>query len=482
MTSSLRKISSKLLRQAKAGVSSVFFVSTFGRIVSQILAAATVFVAAQFVSLEDFGVLALGQAVTIILASLLYTGLHHQVMRSTNLGAENATLFAAQCLLGLAGALMMAAIGALQSPGSVLQSVFFLMAPIPAFVAPAAHFEALLIRAQKIRVAVLSTMVAEILGFVAMWLAFVQGAGVFALVLGRLVATIVAFAAKVWFAGVWPGLKLDARIAHEAFFASRPLYLTTGTSMASNYGGDLLLGLFLNPLSVGAFRAASRVATTGSEIIAKPVQTITWSNLARLEREQADASMAAAWLDHAKFLTLLAWPALCALALMSGSVVDLLLDESWSAAAPVISVLALALAVGILDNIVAPALTCTKQGQLYERIALATAAVIVASLSIAAPFGAVAAAFGLLFARLMMAPIALYYVLKALDVSVGAMIRNLAPSLGVTAACGVVVFLLQNVTSDTIEGFVVTAGLGALFWIALFFTLVARGLVQYPQP
>lgn len=461
---------------------SPFFVSAAGRMVSQVLAAATVLVAARYVTLSEFGVLAIAQAVTIILNSLLYTGLHHQVLRSTDLPRENATLFTCQAALGAGGSLFMAVLAVSQSADSLLREVFLGFAPIPLMVGVAAHFEALLIRAERIRAAVLSTAAAEALGFAALCVAFALGAGVYALVVARLTATVIAFLLKALLAAEWPGVAVERAVAATSFAASRPLYVTTGTNMMSNYGADLLLGAFLAPAAVGAYRAASRVAVTGMDIIAKPVEVITWSNLARLERGALADQMGAAWVNQAKFLTLVAWPALACLALLSKPVVDILLDESWGAAAPVISVLALALAVGVLDVLIGPALTCAKQPKRYVRLTLTRAGVIVVALAAAAPFGAIAAAFGLLAARAVMAPIAVHVALGALGVPAAAMVRALAPSALVTLACCLTVVLVRGLSADDAAGFALTVSLGALCWLGLAGVLIGKRIVELPKP
>ncbi|MEL6979630.1 MAG: oligosaccharide flippase family protein [Pseudomonadota bacterium] len=463
-------------------VGSTVFVSTVGRVFTQVLGVATILVATRFVTLEEFGFLALGQAVTIIIGSLLYTGLHQHVMRTKHIAEENATLFTAQCLLGLAGTMLMVAVGLLQPTGSLAQAVFLALAPVSVLQGPTAHYEAFLIREGRIRTAVLTTAAAELLGFVSMCVAIIYGAGVYALIFGRLIASAALLISKAWFAAIWPGLAMRGGVARRAFSSARPLYITTLAHMASTYGGDLLLGFFQSPTAVGAYRAASRVTATLSEVIAKPVITISWSNLARSEREGRIDAMGAAWLDQAKFLTLAAWPALAALSLLSAPVVDFILDESWGEAAPVIGVLAIAIAVGILDGLSGPALLCTQKDALFTRLTFVWAGIAVGSLLVTAQFGPIAVAYGLLVARLIMMPITLSFVLRALNIPLSAFARALAPSVIVTLACCLAVASLQSATDYDLRGLLITAGAGAALWITIFLALLTLRVVQLPRP
>ncbi|MEO1205513.1 MAG: oligosaccharide flippase family protein [Pseudomonadota bacterium] len=471
-------LGSEALKKATSPV----FVSVSGRILTQVVMAATILVATRFVTLEEFGILALGQAVSVILTSLLYTGLYQIVLRTKNIDEENATLFSTQLVLSATGTLLMISLGLIQAGGSLLQFVFFGLAPVPVLIGTAAHFDALLFRDSRVRAAVLSTAGAEILGFVAMCIAIGSGAGVYALVLGRLVMAILLLIAKVSCVAKWPGFGLEAGVVRGSFAAAYPLYISNGVTMASSYGGDLLLGLFQNPTAVGAFRAASRVTATATEIIAKPVLAISWSNLARSERENRLHALATEWLEQAKFLTFAAWPALIALALLAEPVVNFILDESWGAAAPLITILSLAAGVGILDVLSPPALLCTQKASIFTRLTFARAGITITALLLTAPHGPVAVAYGLLAARAIITPISLSFVLSALNIAPARFARALVPSTIATVTCCLAVVALQGATDDNLQGFMMTGGLAAALWSVIFLFFVTRRVVQLPRP
>lgn len=468
-------------------IGSTFMVSSLGRTTVQILTAATVLIAARYVDLAEFGVFALASAVNVILVTLVYTGFYHHILRTKDLKRGRDTLFWLMAALGALGSLLMVAVGLIATPATDTGLLFLTLSPIPLAAAPAAYFEALIMREGRVRSAVMATTVAEICGFVALVIAFEAGAGIMAFAASRLVATALVLVIKAAQAQSLPGFGFSIPQMSVAVRESLPLYNTTGTELLSNYGADLILGFFLNPLAVGTYRAGARVAVTGSDIVVQPLRAISWSRFARHERDGDLAMIRSTWLSQLRFLSVVAWPALIALSVLAVPVVEILLAESWMAAAPVLAILALANAVAALDVSSAPIFMCHGRGGLLTRLRLASALLLLLAILMAASFGPLAVAWAFLFVKLVVVPVNLVFVARMVEVTFEAIGRALMPGVLVSLICVAAILVGERIMAGELGGegavaFLTAAGAGLTVWALALAGLLSRRIVQLPAP
>lgn len=480
-----------------AGLATPFVVSGASRVGVQMLAFAVVVVASRHLDLAQFGMFALASAVAVILCSLLYTGFYEGLLRASDVEREAPTVLLLMMGAGLGfGIVMLAAAAALGATGRG-EGVAALLAPmalVPVLAAPTAWCEALGVRRGAVRAAAVLTLVAEGIGFVALVVAFRLDAGAAALVWCRLSATAAALLLKIPLAktslaylplarGV-PAWSFQRVVAREAWTRARPLYGASFSRLMGGYGTDIVLGLVLSPAAVGAFRAGSRVAGTGAEVIVRPMHAIAWSRYARLEREGALGTLRAAWLRDTAFLLAVAWPAMAGLALLSGPITRVVLGSEWLSAAPVIAVLALARAFAAADMLVDPVLVCTARAGTQMRLRAWSALVALALAALAAPFGPAAAAGGVFVAAVGTAGVALALARHATGASGRDLREALVPGGALTALVVGSAAIAWGALGGTAAPLLAVAGCilaaGAI-WAPLFGALLLRGRLVLPR-
>ena len=468
-------------------VASPFVASSFARILIQGIAFAQVVVASRYLDLAEYGLFAVASAIAVIVCSLLYTGFYEGLLRTPNIDAEAPTVAALLLGLGALFAVGIVAAALLAGEGSLFGALLLPLALVPLLAAPTAWCEALGVRRGMVRANAVLTMVAELVGFLALIVALERGFGPMALVWGRLVATVASLVLKVFMAGGTSPLGFDIEQARRALVRARPLYASAVARLFSNYSGDFLLALFLSPTAVGAFRAGSRVANTGAEVIVRPIHAIAWSRFARLERakgQHADKRLRDAWREDTAFLTAIAWPSLVGLALVAEPVTELVLGVEWTAAAPVIAVLACARAIASTDFLVDPALVCRGRSDLAMRLRVLGAVLAVALVALAAPWGAVAAAMGLAVAAAGTSFLALTMTKRVLALSWLELLATLRPAIGVTIAVAVTALAADRVATIVLSpntALLAVVAIGGAIWLAAFGALLLQGRLVLPR-
>lgn len=478
------KISPMWLSRLFGGLTSTFFVGSCGRVLTQLVAFATILLVSRYLSLEEFGVFALSSACSIIIVSLIYAGPFEYLLRTRELDSDRDTVFWLLAAAGAVGALVMASIGAAldeSKPG--IGQFFLLLALMPLLTGPRVWAEALLTRAGRIRSTVLCNLGAEICGILSLFVALEAGQGVLALVTSRLAATAVALAGQSVLMGKRPRLHFSRESAVNAFDHVMPLSGVAAIKLVSNYGVDLLLGAFLAPAAVGAYRAGSRVATTGCDIVLRPMHAISWSYFARLERDGDKAVMARIWKQQMRFLSAVAWPALAVLAMSGPLVVSLLLSDSWAGAGPIISILTIARALEVLDFLAGPVLVCSGSAHAMVKLRAGGAVCLLLMLLAVAHYGAEYAAGAQVLANAGVALAALTLISRSLQLSVLTIMKAVVPGLLLAVSCAIAIFAIQEATATiTLAGPWAAISGAILLWGVLFLTLLSRGTLRLPEP
>ncbi|RMD95060.1 MAG: translocase [Alphaproteobacteria bacterium] len=467
-------------------ITSPFAVGVGARLAAQLIAFATVILAARYLTLADFGAYALAWAVTVILATFVFSGLHQALLRSRDLAAELDTLFWLMAAVGATGTAVML-VGGFASGGNAtaLGRMFWSLAAIPLLQAPVSWLEAQLVRQGRVRAAAIVLAGAELAGLAVAAAALEAGLGDLALALGRHAMVLAALAMT---------LALVRRLPRPVFRRDRlgaigatvaPLWTTSTLAMFSNYGADLVLGAFLNPAAVGAYRSGARIATTLGELIVQPLTRLSWPRFARLEKEENGRSrIRAAWLENMAVGAMLLWPIACGLSLLATELVEVTFGRDWSPAAPVVAILALARALRLFSALLEPALICTGHSRSQLRIRIAAAALLLALLLGFGRLGAREAALAQLCTAAALAAMALPVQARRLGITAGQMWRCFFPGLALTLVCAGAIILTAPLRSALpgAPGFLATLALLATIWTAAIAAALRSGRIALPTP
>lgn len=126
----------------------------------------------------------------------------------------------------------------------------------------------------RIRAAATLEIVAEMVGFGIAAFTLFQGAGVFALIYGRLAYQTTALILSFALIGRLPRFGLDPAIRRELWVFSGHFLSARILINVRMHFLTLAIGAFLGPVVVGYFRAADRLVAAAFELVAVPGQLL----------------------------------------------------------------------------------------------------------------------------------------------------------------------------------------------------------------
>lgn len=198
--------------------------------------------------------------------------------------------------------------------------------------------ESLLARDLAFRTLETRLMAATVVGAVVGIGAAVLGWGAWAVILQSL-ALSVSSSALLWAMSPWrPQLRfswasLRSMASFSGFlFGHRLLYYLHRNS------DNLLIGKAIGPAAVGAYAIAYNIILVPFSRIAAPLQDVLFPAFSRIQGDRA--RIADGWIRVTRAIAAVSIPALAGLALVADDFVTVVLGSKWSAAAPVIQILA----------------------------------------------------------------------------------------------------------------------------------------------
>lgn len=455
------------------------------RIGGQVLAFVSVMVASRYLDLANFGSYVLAWTVTVISTSLVYTGFYQAQLRSSAPDHDASSYFWLMSLVALTGASVSALLG-LASGGldSQTGTAFLLLAPIVVLAVPTAWNEAHLVTDQRIRSASGYTLVSESAALIATWIALEQGLGLLALIAGRYAAGLTGLAVTTVLVRRRPRLELTRRALSDSRRTVPNLWGTSALAMFSNYGGDLILGAFLSPAAVGAYRGGARITQTVSDFVLQPLTMLSWSRFSRLERANDLDGMRAAWGDNMAVTGALIWPMMVSLAMLAEPLVTVVFDATWLPAAGAVVILAISRSLRFLGALLEPAMICTGHNRRQLQIRFAGAAVFLVALLTVGRLSVELAAMSHLLASATVAVFAVLACVRALEVETSALPRVFLPALLIAVGCAGVITVMAPIGDrmGTAPGLFVTIGALALFWCLSMVAALRLGWLKLPQP
>jgi len=264
-----------------------------------------------------------------------------------------------------------------------------------------------------------------------------------------------------------------------------PLWGTSSVVLFTNYGTDIILGAFASPAIVGAYRGGARIAVTASDLVLQPLTMLTWSRFTGIERSGASkAAMQAAWQQNMSVGAAILWPMNAAVALMAPELVVTILDETWAAAAGIVTILCVSRAIGLGGALLEPVMMTAGDGRRQLIIRLWGAGTLLVLLLAFARFGAEAAAFAHLASSALVASLSLTAIRRTLGLSRAQVASCFGPGLALTGLVLAVVLAtaapfgaLGNVTDLMIRLAAVI-----IAWLALMLWFLKRRVLVLPTP
>lgn len=401
--------------------------SVLGRQGSQIVFALIV---ARTIGPESYGAIGAATVVVTLSALLMDQGLAAALVQRERLddgapGAAATVNLAGAALLG--GAVLAAATalaGFFHTPA--LAGMLWFLGPGLLLKGAAIAPRAMLMRRVALTTVAKSEVAASITGATAGVLAALSGAGPASFVVmtllvdaGTLVALLVAERGPI------PNLRLRAFLPLLGFGAR--VFATNAVAYVSRNTDTILVGRVLGAAALAQYSMAYRVLVLPVQFLGQSVNRVLFPVLARA---QGDRRVLAAEVERATaLLAVLAIPPMVLLACAAPQLVQLVLGDRWLAAAPLMSVLAIAGARETVFYLTPVLMRAVGRAALGLRFQLISTAVQVAGILAGLPFGMLGVAVGYTIAGFVLVPVLLVVQHRLGGVAVSRQLAALWPPL-----------------------------------------------------
>lgn len=445
-------------------------------------------VAARHLSIADFGIFTLILAISLGLAMLGEAGWREYAIFCDTDEELDETMTVALCsggVVALLGAIATAIIFAAQDRMDITLTAVLLTIWAATRPPITVQMGDLTKQARLNEVAALMAG-AELAGF-AFGVAFlVADFGIVALALGKIFSGLVQIAmiyfmkAKIRIA--WPS---RVRFRHMVRF-SRQILASRLLGYARSYFSTFIIGATQPVSQVGYYRAAVRFAGAAEEVVNVPSQHLGWSYLKEIYRnapppERVDVLRQGA-LRYAQVLLFVAGPIFVCLGALAPQVTTILLGEEWAAAAPILSVLAMAASARILGSIMEPFFALQNRTDLTQLFSLVTAGIYMVLVAIAAPMSLMAIAWAEFAGGICAATCAFVFLTRWGGLRWTDIARTVLPVLTGWAGCllAVRLFAFDGMVSkvEILAHMALAIGIGCLAHLAL--SLVLSMLTSAP--
>jgi O-antigen/teichoic acid export membrane protein len=299
------------------------------------------------------------------------------------------------------------------------------------------------------------------LGFGAISLAWGSLAGVAATV----IANYMALGQRAF---TWPSLRKWRDQARFGIFS-------TGSGLLSAFADrtpDLVIGRLVNLEGAGVFSRGNGLITLFRTAVTGAIDPVIGSSMAVIHRDGGDPREAL--LRIFSYLSGVGWPALILLALLARPIILILFGPMWVGAIAVAQILCAGAAFSLIGNVCQTYLASTGAVRSNFVIQIISVPIFIASVGAGSLFGLEGAAFGAAVAGGVMTLSALETVRQRINLSWGAIIRSMLPSVTMTLLTALPPVALTLIFAEGgrvwATGFIAGGG-GALAWIGSVFLL-----------
>lgn len=409
---------------------------------SQVAQLAAFIVAARVLNSAEFGLFAYSAAFAVLLVIFAEGGWGEFVMKTPSDPDRLDQVASVSILAGLLsmtfGLCGAAVIGLYfgQAQEAMLVALFSIWL-LPASLVVV--YEGIMVAAGRLRAHAVIRILADACGLGVTVAGLLAGWSVLALVAGRLTMQVTMLAACIVVVRWFPRPRLTQPLLRELLEFSRHIVANRLIVFVRSYSGTLAVGSFLGLAEAGYYRAAERIVAAFSEMIGEPVRLLAWvvlrrvTNLPAGERSPSKEMGAAATAFMVSAMAI-SVPVYIGLALMSGSLVHIVLGDSWAPAAILITLLSVKQILLIPGYLTEPLLSLAGTIKKMPAAVLVNSLVSLAFILAFTPFGMLAAAIGQCAAAVFSFAISMRLQSRygAVDWS-GVMRRSLHPLLGVIA-------------------------------------------------
>jgi len=432
---------------------------------------------------EDFGLVVMVTAITAIAEYFTNLGLSTATVQSPRITHEQCSnLFWINAAAGAAFAVLLVlfspAIAAFYGDPR-LRAIAVVLSLNFIFIGAGVQHEALLRRQMKLPRLAASHLVATLLSVsVAIGLAW-SGFGYWALVLKEVVQAFLV-AAGSWFLCPWlPGLPSRDTPMRRLLTFGRDMTLTQLLLAVSAQLDTLLIGRFVNAVTLGLYRQAYNLIMTPVERLRAPIYSVSQPGLSIL---QAEPDRYRRYYQRILFVvTLVTVPLGVFTFLYAHEIVLVALGEKWLGSIVFLRIFGVAAvvlpALGTTGTVM---ITCGRSGRFFI-VALINNLTMVICMVVGIGFGAVGIAVARVATSIVIMPWSLPYSFSGTPVSVGDFLRSISRPCIASAIMGVSLWAFRRVApleSEVLALLGGAAAAGLVYFLAFLLIPGGRNQVQ----
>ena len=408
---------SALAKRWKRGGHSLFsdaMWTVFSKVAMQASQVATFIVAARLLTSAEFGLFSYVAALLALLVVAAEGGWREFIMKTTHEGDRVDQIATVALLAGFVASMIGLAGAAILEFrfGMTAEALLVLPFSLWIFVTPfASVLEGVLIAQARLKDLSVIRIMAEVCAtFIAVY-GLVHGWNIYALALGKLVSQLVLTTLCLMRLGWVPKLRIKASFFWEVFEFSKHITSNRVLLLFRSYSGTLVVGSVLGLADAGFYRAAERIVSAFSDLVGEPARQIAWSTLRKVaipKEEQKSAIPPATQANtdglgrkatiFVILLMVVSTPIYVGLALMSGTLVNVVLGDNWAPAAILVSLLSLKQILLVPGYVTEPLLSLAGAIRKVPAAILLNSIVSIGLIVVMAPLGVIAAAAGQMLA------------------------------------------------------------------------------------
>lgn len=243
-----------------------------------------------------------------------------------------------------------------------------------------------------------------------------------------------------------------------------------------NGAPEMVIGRAEDPVSVALFGRANALVELFNRLVVNAVWPVVLPYFARAERENGDVK--SAYLGGVGHLTVLSWPLLICMGLLTYSAIRIIYGPQWSESVLPAKVLCAAAAVGVTYHLTKDTLLAKGLVKQSNVLQIATVGLRVAGLLLVVPFGLIGACWGLLAATIASAVLSHLALRRHIGLRLAEVVSHCWPSLRMALLANLPVAVLAVWVPPSEGNYLSLAVAGGVLFLACYAGLMHRA--QHP--
>lgn len=266
---------------------------------------------------------------------------------------------------------------------------------------------------------------------------------VWALVLAMLASNVTSLVLSYLVHPYRPWPRFDRSAAAELFGYGKWIFGSEGLSFLINEGDDAFVGWALGSAALGIYQLSYRLSNAPTTEITHPIQRVLFPTYSKVQDDTA--ALRRGYFTTIQVITLLSFPASVGIVIVAPVFVPAVLGSGWTEAVVPMQVFAVYAAVRSFRSATVPLFRAINHPEYDTKLRVLKLALLLPFIYPASQaFGVRGVAFVVLGHSLVVAPIASYVAVRAIEGRVATFVRTVTYPAAGSIAMGVIVYALRE--------------------------------------